>query len=342
MIPMPMGYPTFQFIGYQMIGAYFVLAAYFFYISIPHIKQVLYGTVRPSKVDDSKELLPYRTAVIGLLLCVAGSLLWLRAAGLSLWVAALEIFIYIFIVALVMARSTAESGLLMTETTFRPTDVYRIFAPTHTLGSQNMTVLAFIDAAFIRDLRGLLLTGFLDGLKISDGVKIRRRSFLPIFLIAILVAMLVAGAFQIWLPYHRGGITMYSYPYYGNNIWSFMDYETPMKGAVPYIGWHAPVFFGFGALVTAFLAYMRMAVFWWPLHPLGYALSASWTMVNFWFPCFIAWVLKFLILRYGGMKLYIRARPWFLGLVLGEFTMALVWTLLAWGLNAPAPGFPWP
>lgn len=335
-------YPTKLFIGYQVMGAYFVLAAYLFWVGLPHLKRVLRGAFRLEKVDDSNELLPYSVAVGGVVLCVLGAALWLTAAGMSPWLALFELTIFIFVIALVMARSTAEGGLLMTETSFRPIDVYRIFAPTHTLGAANMTVLAFADAGFFRDMRGLVLTGFLDGMKIGDGVQIRRRAFLPVFVISILIAMVIGGIFQIWLPYKEGGINLYTYPYQSNNLWGFMDYEAAMRGPVASVGWQAPTFFIVGAAVTALLAYMRFAFFWWPLHPLGYALCASWTMIVFWFPCFVAWTLKSLIMRYGGMRTYVRARPFFLGMILGEFTMAVVWTLVAWAARAPAPTFPWP
>lgn len=335
-------YTTKLFIGYQVMGAYFVLAAYLVCVSLPHLKQVIRGALRIEKVNDSDEMLPYRVAVGGLIVCVLGSALWLKAAGMSPWLAVFELVVFIFIIALVMARSTAESGLLMTETSFRPVDVYRIFAPTSSLGPANMTVMAFADAGIFRDLRGLLLTGFLDGMKIGDGAQIRRRAFLPAFIAAILVAMIIGGAFQVMLPYHRGGNTLYGYAYQANNTWGFMDYEDAMRGPVKSVGWQAPTFFVVGAAVTAFLAYMRFAFFWWPLHPLGYALCASWTMIVFWFPCFVAWLLKASVMRYGGMRTYIRARPFFLGMIMGEFSMAMVWTLISWAANAPAPEFPWP
>ncbi len=108
------------------------------------------------------------------------------------------------------------------------------------------------------------------------------------------------------------------------------------------MNWQAPTFFAAGVIVTLFLSYMRAAFFWWPFHPLGYALSISWTMSVFWFSCFVAWLIKGLILRYGGMTLYIRARPWFLGMVLGEFGMAVVWTLVSALTDSPTPVFPWP
>lgn len=335
-------YPTKVFIGYQVMGAYFVLAAYLFWVSIPHLKMVMRSVIGKEKVNDSNELLPYSVAVKGLVLCFLGAAVWLSFAGMSGWLALFELAIFIFIIALVMARSTAEGGLLMTETSFRAVDVYRLFAPTHTLGAANMSVLAFADAGFFRDLRGLVLTGFLDGLKIADGAQIRRRAFLPVFIVSIIVAMIIGGMFQLWLPYHHGGNNLYNYAYASNNQWGFMDYEPAMRGAVQGIGWQGPTFFVVGIVVTAFLAYMRYAFFWWPLHPLGYALCASWTMVVFWFPCLVAWILKSNMMKYGGMRLYVRSRPFFLGMVLGEFSMAVIWALVSWIANAPAPSFPWP
>jgi len=38
-----------------------------------------------------------------------------------------------------------------------------------------------------------------------------------------------------------------------------------------------------------------------------------------WFPLFIAWVIKGLILRHGGLKQYRKLVPLFMGLMLGEF-----------------------
>lgn len=337
-------YPTKLFIGYQVMGAYFILAGYLLYVSLPYLRHIWRTTAGAGELDDSSELLPYRTALAGLAACFLGAAVWFAAAGMSPWLALFQLGVFVFIIALVMARSVAEGGLLMTETSFRPVDVYRMFAPTHTLGASNMTVLAFVDAGFFRDLRGLVLTGFLDGLKIADGAQIRRRAFLLVFVTAILVAMVVGAIFQIWLPYRSvgGGNNLYSYPYASNNIWGFTDYEPAMRGPVPGVGWQAPTFFVVGAAVTAFLAYMRYAFHWWPLHPLGYALCASWTMIVFWFPCLVAWIIKSNVMRYGGMRTYVRARPFFLGMIMGEFSMAVVWALIAWAAKAPAPAFPWP
>jgi hypothetical protein len=261
---------------------------------------------------------------------------------MSLWVSLGLMGIFIFVVAFVMSRSTAEAGLFMTEVSFRPIDLYRMFMPVQALGPSNITGLAFMDGGFMRDQRGLVLTGLLDALKLTDGARVNRRAFLPGLVLAMVLALVVAGAVHVWLPYSRGALTMYWYPYRGNNLWAMWDYQSHLSGMSRAVGWQGPVFFGVGLVVTVLLSYMRASFPWWPLHPLGYALCGSWSMVVLWFSCFVVWVLKGVILRYGGMKLYTRARPLFIGMMLGEFTMAAVWTLISALTGAPVPEFPWP
>lgn len=327
-------YGTHLFVAYQTAGAYFVPAAYLIYVAMPHLRRVFR---EPGPSGESGELMGYRTAVWGLLAAVVLIITWACTAGMSVWVAILQFGVFLFVVA----RSTAEAGMLMTESSFRPIDLYAMFAPAASLGPGNLTTLAFTDSAFLRDQRGLLLTGILDGLKLTDGAGIRRRSFLPVFVVGIFAAMPAARAIQIWLPYTRGGVNLYEYVYRGNNYWPMVYYQSQLMSP-PSVDPAALPAFLVGIVVTAFIIYMRSTFLWWPLHPLGYALSVSWTVSVFWFSALMAWTMKSAILRYGGMRLFVRARPFFLGMVLGEFVMAVVWTLIWWVTNGPAPVFPWP
>ena len=153
-------YPTRLYLGYQVAGAYVVLVISFIYMGFPHFKSVFRRAFRTNEVDDTAELMPYRTAVWGLILSLLLAIGWCYAAGLNLGFAAFEILVYIGIVAVVMARSTAEGGLLMTETSFRPIDLYQLIASKATLGAQSLTILSFLDAIFTRDQRGLILRRF--------------------------------------------------------------------------------------------------------------------------------------------------------------------------------------
>ncbi len=90
-------------------------------------------------------------------------------------------------------------------------------------------------------------------------------------------------------------------------------------------------FVGGGFLFVLLLQAMRTRFLWWPLHPSGYVLSgAAWGgMIYFWFPVMVSWFIKSLVLRYGGLKSHHKAIFLFLGLVLGDFTLRSVWSIVS-------------
>ncbi|MEI6504238.1 MAG: DUF6784 domain-containing protein, partial [Armatimonadota bacterium] len=84
----------------------------------------------------------------------------------------------------------------------------------------------------------------------------------------------------------------------------------------------------FGLGFTLFLAFMRSQFLWWPFHPVGYLVSGSFGLFRLWLPIFITWLLKSLLLRYGGLKAYRKAWPFFIGLICGEFAAAFLRTIV--------------
>jgi hypothetical protein len=344
---MPM-YPCKLFVGYQAIGAYLVLVLALLWAARPHLARVWRAATRSilgrteRSEEGADEVLSYPVAFWGLFAAVLLSAGWLTLLGMSYWLALFELSVLLFGVVIVMARSTCEAGMLMTETSFRPIDIYRMIGDVRSLGPANVTGLAFLDGLWMRDQRGLLLTGFLDSMKLADGVRVRRRSLLGVFALALVVALGVSGYLHISLPYQLGAVQMYGYVYQGNPLWAFSDAAAVLQQSKAALPAYATLHFFIGAAVTALLVTLRTHVLWFPLHPLGFALSETWTMIVFWFPCLVAWLCKVLILRYGGMKVYAGARPFFLGMVLGEFTMAVLWTVPSLFYRTPTPAFPWP
>lgn len=337
-------YPTHLHMGYQVAGAYIVLTAFMLRSAFPHLKRVVLhslGIGSEGAAESRDEFLPTRVAFWGLLISFVVAVLWSWLAGMSLWFALVEIGIYLGVVVLVMARSVAEAGLMMTETSFRPVDIVQLFIPARRLEAKNLTPMCFLDAVFTRDLRGLLLTPMLDALKMADTLKFPRRALLLPIVITILFALIASCHIELLLPYRYGAVNMYSYAYWGNCIWGFGHAMSVLQSPERFPYYHRTSFV-IGVAVTLFLSFMRSRYWWWSLYPLGYALSASWTMIVFWFPVMMAWAIKSLILRYGGMVAYMRLRPLFIGLIFGEFFMAIVWAVYAMVTRKTAPFFPWP
>jgi hypothetical protein len=82
-----------------------------------------------------------------------------------------------------------------------------------------------------------------------------------------------------------------------------------------------------------------MRFFWWPFHPAGYAITTSWGMNIIWSCLFFSWLIKSVILKYGGLKIHRQAIPFFLGLILGEFTVGSLWTIIGIVFGVQTYGF---
>ena len=83
-----------------------------------------------------------------------------------------------------------------------------------------------------------------------------------------------------------------------------------------------------GMLTCFGLQAMRLRMPGWPLDPVAYSLASTATASSYWLPLFLAWVVKSLILRYGGRRGYTQALPFFLGLVIGEAFVGVGWSLV--------------
>ena len=87
------------------------------------------------------------------------------------------------------------------------------------------------------------------------------------------------------------------------------------------------VFFGIGAGLMGLLTFLRYRLSWWPLHPIGLALSSADNTAHLVMPVFIAWAAKSMIMKVGGVQLYQKAQPVFLGLIAG-YTTGVVWAFV--------------
>lgn len=331
--------------GYQAAGAYVVLIAAQLKIGWPYFKKVwqsAFGDSSEKEFDDRGELMSYRAAFFGLFGGFAGIILWLSLAGMSPLLAAVQMGIYLFVIAVIMTRAVSEAGMLMTETSFLPSHLIRLVHPLHPLGPTNLSLMAFTEIVFIRDLRGVLLSPFMDTQKIAGQMGMRQRSLALPLILAVVVAFVVAAYFFLNFNYAFGNINLYGYPN-GNARNIFGIARTHIMGnarppdATAYGG------FAVGLAATTAMVWLRTHVAWFPLHPLGYAVAPTWSMYVFWFPFFIAWIIKALLARWGSIHLYRRFAPFMLGMILGEFTTAVFWAIMSTpNIGWSAPGFPWP
>lgn len=66
----------------------------------------------------------------------------------------------------------------------------------------------------------------------------------------------------------------------------------------------------------------------WPLHPIGLIFVHSSIGLRLVISLFLGWMIKQIVLRYGGAKVYRMGLPLFLGFILGEIFANAFWTLI--------------
>ena len=142
-----------------------------------------------------------------------------------------------------------------------------------------------------------------------------------------MVALVVGGLSFFWvylhIAYQHGGSSLerFAHVLYTR----LANWLTDPSDELDYSGL-ASIGAGFG--VVLFFAFMRQKFLWWKLHPAGYAISNSMDINIFWFSILVGFILKWLLIKYGGIKKYQRARPFFLGLILGEYVIGSIWTII--------------
>jgi hypothetical protein len=327
---------TFPFIGQQGAGAFLALTLVSLWLSRGYFQEVfrkVFG--EPSTIDDSDEPLSYRAAFIGLLCSVAVLMGIAIAGGMQPFVAFLLVF-FALCYMIAATRIRAETGNAWL---FGP-DVDVNHLMTRTLGTgfmtpQDLTILAYMRPAMANfDMRCMPMPHQFDAMKMADTVGTSRRRLFGAICLGTAFGLVVsfAIALSLWHGYGAEGKT---------DAWRTSQGRVPFDNLVALLrnplqtDWRGliAILFGFG--FTTFLMLMRSYFIWWPLHPVGYAIANTNTMSSTWLPFLIAWLLKILILRYGGARLYRISIPFFLGLIAGDLLGGGITTALgaAFGIN---------
>jgi hypothetical protein len=318
------GYATRGFAAYQMAGGILLIAALALWRARRSLREQLHAAMRPP--DDEDGPLSSRGAYLGLL----GSAALLAVAttvagapvGLAVW------FVGVFLVTTIaMTRMVGEGGLLFIQTPFRPTDLLVPFAGGRVLGAGAATVLAYPEMLFAFDVRASPMPSVMDSLKLLDSSTLRRRGFLAPVLAACAVTMVVSACAVLVIGYHNGAGTVSGWFGVGAPQLPFRRLVEQLTNP-PDPDHYSAAWMGVGAIVVSGLHMLRARFLWFPFHPIGYAMGPSWPMIQLWFSTFLGWAFKYIALRGGGLRAFRTWRPFFLGLVLGEFGAGGFWAVV--------------
>ncbi len=331
--PGPFTESVFPFTNEQMFGAYIGIAViallngrrYF-----AAVGRLLVG--RRAQVSDAGEAMSFRLAAVGVGAGFALLVAFSVHAGLGLSVS-LAFFLIYLLLSVAVARVRAEFG--------SPVHDFHFAGPDYTLsrlvGTANLQPrqLGVLSLYwwFNRAYRAHPVPIALEGLQMSARSRLSPRPLAPIIIIAALVALFSATWGALHFAYRAGASTHWpGANYFGseafNRLESWLNYPRQASAVVPLAA-------GAGLATALLLSFLRKAFLGFPLHPVALPIAASWSIHLYWLPMAIAGIVKLLLLRYGGLRLYRAALPLFYGLIAGQAVVGCSWPLAGLLFNVP-------
>ena len=266
-----------------------------------------------------------RDAVAGWMFALGcvGIVCWLDWAGCSLWWSVLAMLGCAF-VSLVITRIIAETGIpVLWISQVQVSSLAALFPLTWQspatlyFGKVFYAVLTRATAVSAAVMATMAL-----GMDREAGPKYRAR-LLPTGLMVLLIGFVICGGVQLYMGYHHATLSTQA-----KMSASVMD-QWAGAGRVNYHFFSAhrgQQAIGFSIAAALLWACSRFPA--WPIHPVGILFCQNSIGNLIWFSVFLGWLIKVCITGLFGGGAYRKARPLFLGLIVGELLAIIVWTIV--------------
>lgn len=315
-------------------GAMLAIAVSVIWMGRKHWARVARNTFGKVESPDDRT---NRTASRLFLLGIVGVAGWLMWAGVPPWWALLFVLIG-FLVSLVASRIVAETGMPFVRFySGSPLKVLAIF-PYSWLTAVTIYFSGVMDMFFHVGSRVNTTTFATQALAVEKEPRPDHRTRNSIImLLVLLIGFVIYGALTLRVTYNRyqtlnngtvlGEIGMAGRGIVGvQNTVKRVEREEVLLAPWARMRGRAVLF---GATLAGLLQWGCIAIPRWPLHPVGLLLVRQYYANVAWPSMFLGWLLQVLVVRYGGARIYAKARSVAIGVILGEILAVVFWRVVA-------------
>ncbi len=329
--------PGFPFFGQQASGAWLVLGAMTIWASRHWLMQTLQRGLEQGARSterlfaDEDEPLRFRWAWLGLLLTTLLLVLFTRFIGMGTLMLTLFWAVF-FLFSIAITRVRAELGAPHEIVYAQPRNIVADLFGTNRFSPRELTAIS-LTHWFNRGYRCHPMPGMLEAFKFAQLFGIPQQAMALLVFVTYLLSIPITYWANLYVCYREGAaarcIGFKSWVGWEafNQLASWL--QSPQQVLNP-----RRIAMLVGAGIVWGLWAIRLAVGSFPLHHAGYALAVSYAMNYFWFAFLISWLAKALILKFGGSRAHREFMPFFIGLIVGDFTAGSIWAI--WG---PVRGF---
>jgi hypothetical protein len=333
--------PGFPYYMELSAGACIAFAAYMIWVARGHLGNVWRSALgQPSRLDREEAFSP-RVLLVGLLVSTAALIGMMLHAGQNLTLL-IVYFATLYMYVLIAARIRAEIG---PPVAWNHPYGFDQQTPVHLLGTRAIRNLAGPTGTTL--FYGLFYVGRtifahsaaqyqIDGMRLADFGRVRRRSIVTLMLIACVVGMGLVWWYHLDVGYRYGqGFIGEKTGRAGQSwalSWSRGQYQLLDRALNYPTGPQPPVLgaYGIGFAFAMLLTFLRARFANIPFHPIGFILGTLYgDSTPYWFAFLFAWTAQRITLRYGGLQLYRKVVPAFLGLAFAHiFIGGILWRII--------------
>ncbi len=322
--------PKAPWIDEQIHAGYLVLATFSIWATRKHLVSAVQSVFGKQTFDDSREPMPYAFALGGAVLGFVLLMVFCLRAGMSLPAAGAFMISYLGL-SIAIARIRAELGSPVHDLhKIGPDAVLTEVLGPRPLGVKNLIMFSYF-WSFNRAHRSHPMPHQLEAMKLGDETGTDQRGIAGSLVLAAVLGILLGWGIMLDANFRYGGRSGK-----GQEAFSRLQSWLTSPGDT---NWYAVAALFVGAAFTVFLSVMRANFPWWPFHPAGFAVAGGWSMALFAPSILVAWLVKVIVLRYGGMTAFRPASRFFLGMILGEFVAGSWWGLFGILIKRPMYNF---
>ncbi|MEX0777154.1 MAG: DUF6785 family protein [Phycisphaeraceae bacterium] len=252
----------------------------------------------------------------------------------------------VVMIGVVLARINVETGLFYAQPDWLPGAILAGFFGVQGLGPSSLIVLLMASIIMAGDPREGIGPYLANGLRMTDriaGISAARSApWLGGMVVAGLAVALVA---TLTIQYNRGlstdgwaqGQATETFNHAATSIsklaaYSELSQATGLSG-LEHVSGARPVtntliWAGVGLVLVLALAVARLRLPWWPLHPVLFLVMGTYPVAMFAVSFLLAAAIKGAVIRLGGERSYVRAKPLMVGLIAGDVLLIIFWSMV--------------
>ncbi|MGH7213921.1 MAG: DUF6785 family protein [Tepidisphaeraceae bacterium] len=341
----------------QHIGGVLAYAVAVLWIGRHHWRLVASQAFRGVRRGEPRgRYLPYPVSFWGLVGCAVVMFAWLMVAGCTALGAGVMV-VLLLLLFFMITRIIAETGLVhgqLQYPMYHPWVVSAIYGWSFPVSQKTFYFTSLLQSVHY-DFREVAPVYATHAMKVADQTVFAGRGdagepalaarmgrqFIVLVFVALLVGYVVSFASTLWTEYTYAAtrdvsarMPINDWGAHANSLGMIVGANEQYAKSNYHPRHSVAGHMGFGFGLTSLLAFLRLRYTWWPLHPIGYLMLGTFPGAHLWFSIFWGWVAKTLIVRFGGPKMYVGAKPFFLGLIVGESMAAGFWLVMGIVLNA--------